>query len=1265
MGLLHAFLNPARAVVLVAVVGAAASADVSPHAGMLRTPGVSATHIAFVYANDIWVVPRAGGQAVPLASPPGLEWFPRFSPDGQTIAFVGNYDGNRDLYTIPLAGGTPTRVTHHPGGETLTGWTPDGKGLVFFSNGLAGRNRVVEFFTVPAAGGMPEKMSVPYGANGAVSPDGQWLAYTPHTIDTRTWKRYRGGMATAVWLFNLKDFSSKKITDWEGMCTLPMWSPKGDAVYYLSDEGPAHRLNIWAYDLKSGKRTQVTTFTDDDVKWPSIGPGDKGQGEIVFQLGDSLQLLDLGAGKSRAVTVTIPGDRPKIREHSVDAGKFVQHWAISPTGKRAAVSARGDLWSLPAEKGSPRNMTRTSGVAERDPEWSPDGRWIAYFSDVTGEYELYIRPADGKGEPKQLTKDSKAFKLQPVWSPDSKKIVYTEKTGTLFLVDVESGEQKKITKDPWSGGAEPIHVSWSHDSRWLTYAKSSEQSQSNSVWIYNVETGEAKQVTSGFFNSTEPVFDRRGEYLFFVTNRSFRPMYGEIDQSFIYAATEVLAAVPLKADTKSPWAPTSDEEKPAEKKKDDKKDEKKDGEKKDEAKPDEAKKDDADKKNGDEKKPEAKKEAAADDGVSGTWEGTATGGPPLPPGGVPMTFTLTLGKDGTVSGSVSTPMGGGSVSGTYDAAGKVITLTLSIAGAPPGTFTGAITGGTVKGTLSAPELGFSGSFEGKRTSTGGGGDEKKDGEKKDDGKPKEKVEIDFDGFEARAMMIPVKAGNFSNLAVNDKNDLLYARTGFRGSEESASIKIFSLKDEKKEEKNVASGSANFHISADGKKILIAQGNTANIQDAAAGATGKPVVVSGMNAEISPREEWRQIFTDAWRIQRDYFYVENMHGVDWAKQREHYGKMIDDCNSREDVSYVISEMISELNVGHAYYNGGDVESAPSVSVGLLGCDYERKNGAYQISRILRGAAWDMDAKGPLSQPGVDVKEGMYLLAVNGVAVNAAKDPWAAFVGLGGKTVTITVGPNPAIDDKAKEVVVETITSEENLRYRAWIEEKRAYVAEKSGGKIGYIYVPSTALDGQNDLVRQFYGQMHLPALMIDERWNSGGQIPTRFIELLNRPRTNYWARRDGKDWGWPPDSHQGPKAMLINGLSGSGGDAFPYYFKQAGLGKLVGTRTWGGLVGISGNPGLIDGGSVTVPTFGFYKLDGNWGIEGHGVDPDMEVIDDPALMAKGSPKYKGIGDPQIDAALDHLMKEIQAKPYSPPKTPAAPDRKGMGIPAEQR
>jgi tricorn protease len=1108
--------------------------QVQPHGGMLRYPDVSATQIVFVYADDLWLVPREGGVATPLASPPGMESFPRFSPDGKTIAFVGNYDGNRDLYTVKTSGGVPTRVTYHPTSEILSDWTPDGK-LLFFDNGLAGRNRQTQMFMVSPQGGLPEMLPVPYGAFGAISPSGEWLAYTPHTADTRTWKRYRGGMATDIWLFNLKSHAAKRATTWEGTDTQPMWQK--DQLYYLSDDGPSHKLNIWLYDPSSEKHRQVTNYADFDIKWPAIGPGPKGTGEIVFQYGADLMLLDLATEKAKKVEVTIPGARPTLRPQAVDASKFIANASISPTGKRALFEARGDVWTAPAKEGSPRNLTRTSGVAERYPAWSPDGKWIAYSSDGTGEYQLTIAPADGKGETKTLTHTDKSWKANLSWSPDSKNIAYSDQTGTLYLVGIDGGDPVVVDKDPYAGDLLPP-AAWSHDSRWIAFARRDEDASLPSIWLYEVEAKAKHQVTSGMFADGSPTFDRKGDWLYFSSSRSFVPTYGELDTSFLYADTQVLLAVPLRTDVKSPLLAKSDEEGAGAKKKE-----------------------------GDEKKEEGKK------------------------------------KDDDK------------------------------------------------------------------------GDSGKDGDQKKDDKPREKVEIALDGFERRAIQLPPEPGVFGRLAVNEKGALIYARMPIQGSSAKPSIKIFDMFDDEPEEKSVAEGTGNFEVSADGKKMLLMKEGGAAIVDAAAnekggpgGAGGKPskdgagkgdkVVTDGMIAWIDPRAEWNQLFTDAWRLERDWFYDPNMHHVDWAKVRKEYAQMLADCVTRQDVAYVIREMISELNVGHAYYSGGDFGDEPKMSVGLLGCDFALKDGAYEISRIYHGGAWDADARGPLSEPGVDVKEGDYLLAVNGAPIDTSRDPWAAFQGLANKTIRLTVSAKPKMDADAREVVVKSTDSETDLRYRAWIEEHRAYVEKKTGGKVGYIYVPSTGIDGQSDLVRQFYGQTQKAALIVDERWNSGGQIPTRFIELLNRPVTNYWARRDGKDQPWPPDAHQGPKCMLINGLSGSGGDAFPAYFKMMQIGKVIGTRTWGGLVGLSGNPGLIDGAEVTVPTFGYYKKNGTWGVEGHGVDPDIEVLDDPSKMVDdGSHAVK---DPQLDAAIALMLDEIAKHPYTPPKKPAYPDRSGMGV-----
>jgi len=1229
------------AVILPAALVRPACADVNPNAGMMRFPDVSANHIVFRYANDLWLAPREGGTALPLANPRGAESMPRFSGDGQTIAFIGNYEGNTDLYTIPLAGGVPVRVTHHPAGEILCDWTPDGK-LLFASNGMAGLGRMPALFTVGAGGGLPEQLPVPYGMAGSISDDGTWLAYTPHNRDARTWKRYRGGMASDIWLFNLRDHSSKKITDWEGTDSQPMWHR--NRVFYLSDAGDDHRLNVWVYDNGNGRREQVTRFTDFDCRWPSMGPGDGNQGEIVFENGSKLYLLNLRNGQTREVSVSIPGDRPSIRAHDVDASNFIQSWGISSTGQRATMQARGDIWTSPADKGEPRNLTRTSGIAEREPTWSPDGRWIAYFADASGEYELYITQSDGKGETKQLTDDGGPFKINIIWSPDSTMITFNDKTGALYLLTVESGEVKEIDRDPIAQG--PPTITWSHDSRWIAYDKPDETNTLSSVWIYNVEEGVTRRVTGAMTDDSAPAFDRKGDYLFFRSARTaFTPVYSDLpnDGTFVYKGSQVLLAVPLRADMDYVWAPKSDEETW-------------DDEKKDDEETAEAEEGGDEAGGGDDEA--ADKPAAADDGVSGTWQGVVN----VPDmGALDITLTLTLHDDNTLDATMSSAMFTGGGSGTYDPATGKCRFGISLDNGPLVVFEVTIADGRMTGTAVA-EDGAGGppvDIDFTRTAAAGGGDE--GGDKDEAGKSakaREKVDIDFEGFEHRAIQLPVPAGTFGRLVVNDKNQLIYARFSTGGASGTA-IKLFDLADDEKAEKEVAAGAGNFDISADGKKLLVVRGGSAAIQPASAGGSGKNVKTSGMTVRIDPHAEWRQMFNDAWRIFRDFFYVENMHGVDWNAMRDHYGAMLDDCVNREDLHYLIGELIAELNVGHAYRGGGDMESAgPSVNVGLLGCDFELADGAYRISKIYEGGVFDSDARGPLSQPGVDVKEGDYLLAVNGAPVDTARDPWAALLGLAGKVTELTVSATPTIDDEARRVLVEPMGNEGGLRYRAWIEHNRAYVERMTDGRVGYIYVPDTGVNGQTDLFRQFFGQIGKEGLIIDERWNGGGQIPNRFIELLNRPRSNYWARRDGKDWPWPPDSHQGPKCMLINGMAGSGGDMFPWLFKQAGVGKLIGMRTWGGLVGLSGNPGLIDGGSVSVPTFGFYETDGTWGVEGHGTDPDIMVVDDPALMVEG-------GDPQLDAAIEHMLAEIEKNGYHPPQRPAAPDRSGMGLRPEDK
>ncbi|HSR51709.1 MAG TPA: PDZ domain-containing protein [Acidobacteriota bacterium] len=1114
---------------LVAAQGTSAAAEadeIQPHAGMLRYPDISAELIVFVYANDIWVVSREGGLARPLASPPGPETFPRFAPDGDTIAFVGNYEGNRDLYTIAVEGAIAKRVTYHPATEVLSDWTPEGR-LLFATEGFSPKHPISHLFTVSTQGGLPQKLPLPWGSVGAVSPDGAWLAYTPHTRDSRPWKRYRGGMATDIWLFNLNDRTSKKVTGWEGTDTRPMWH--GNTLYYLSDAAPSHRLNLFAYDTASGRTRQLTEFADRDVKWPSIGPGPNGDGEIVFQYGSRLMVLDLGSEETRTVEVSVPGDRPEIRSKIVEAEKYIQAQSISPTGKRALFSARGDIWTVPAEKGSPRNLTRSDGAAERYPAWSPDGRWIAYFADNGGEYDLYLRRAGLHGDSEKVTSLGPGYRFRPFWCPDSSQLVFRDEKGQLLLFDLEKRNTKVIDTDP--SGSGPAFVSWSHDSTWLAFSRQAEETGQSAIFLHHVPEGTTHQVTSGYFTDTWPVFDRQGKYLYFASNRQFTSAIGEDfgGTDFVYTQTDRLLVVPLRKDVSTPMAPKSDEE-------------------------------------------EFKEEEAGEE--KGEDSGQENGSQP-PQGESPQ------------------------------------------------------------------EAGQAGDPQNNQ-----------EGEEKDSEEP---LAIELEGFETRAVLLPVKRGSFGLLAVNHKGQLLYRRRPIPLSGGGFSINLFDPNQVDKKEQTVLKGAAFFELSADGKSILVQQGSRRAILEAAPNQKmEKTLDLQAMSSTIRPPQEWRQIFLDAWRFQRDFFYAPNMHGVDWQRVRRNYEAMLPDCLTRSDVSYVIAEMIAELNVGHAYNFGGDTQDQPSRSVGMLGVDFALADGAYQIARILEGAPWDSDARNPLRLSGAEVKEGDYLLAVNGVKLDTAKDPWAAFQGLAGKTVILTISDKPQIDDESREVPVELLSSERNLRFRHWIEQNRRSVEEKSDGKVGYVYVPDTGPNGRNNLYRQFFGQRRKAALIIDERWNGGGNIPTRFVELLNRPVTNYWARRHGEDLTWPPDAHHGPKAMLINGLAGSGGDAFPAYFKQAGLGPLIGTRTWGGLVGYSGAIPFVDGGATTSPSFAYYETDGTWGIEGHGVDPDLEVLCDPAEMQDGS-------DPQIDAAVEYLLAEIRRRGDPNPERPPYPDRSGMGIP----
>ena len=1072
-------------------------------AELIQFPDVSEDKICFTFGDDLWIVDKMGGDAQRLASPVGREINPKFSPDGKTIAYQANYDGNFDIYTLPILGGIPSRVTGHGMSENILDWSSDGMSIYYSSSSESGKQRWAQFYKINKAGGLPEKLPIELGAHASISADGNKIAFTDKSRIFRNWKRYRGGTAPDIHIMDMTSMTSKNITNNAANDELPMWY--NNRVYYMSDNGAALRNNLWMYDPVADTQRQLTFFTDYDIHAPSMGPS-----EIVFEAGGKIQLLDLSNYKVTEVIINAVGDFSRLKSVKKNVSQNISNYNISPDGNRVIMEARGDIFSLPKKDGFVENITRTSGVAERYPAWSPDSKSVAYFTDKSGEYDLAIYNYKTKKE-KIVSSLGEGFRYNIYWSPDSKFIVYVDQSMTFYIMNVGTGVATKIDQaiDLYEGGLRGFGVSWSADSRWVAYSRTIDTGNA-AVFVYDIQSKKINKVTSGFYNDNEAVFDPEGKYLYVSTNRDFSPIYSDFDNTWIYPNATVIGAIPLRKDVTSPLAEKNDAVEIEEEKKED----------------------DSDGKKKDKKKKKSKK------------------------------------------------------------------------------------------------------------------DKDKSDDKDEDKDKVDPVKIDFDGIERRMVMLPIEGGNVGNLSAA-KGKIIYMKYSNSGSEsDDSTLKYYDI--EEQEEKSIISDIYNYKLSADGEQILIRNSSGFSVIEVGADKKAEDKVpTEEMTSVINPREEWKQIFNDVWRLERDYFYDADMHGVDWNLMKEKYGVLIDQAMSRYDVNFILGELIGELNASHTYRGGGDSERAKRENVGYLGCDWTKENGGYKIKRIVKGADWDTEIRSPLEEPGVDVSEGDYILAVNGIPLVDYSDPWMAFAGMSGKTVQLTVNKSANMTG-ARHVLVKPISSETRLRNLEWIENNRQMVDSLSNGKIGYIYVPSTGGDGQKELVRMFYGQSNKEGLIIDERFNNGGQIPDRFIELLNRKPLAYFNVRDGKDWQWPPVAHFGPKAMLINGWSGSGGDAFPDYFRRSGLGPLIGTRTWGGVIGISGAPTLIDGGSVTLPSFRMYDPEGNWFAEGHGVEPDMEVPEDHASLAKGK-------DTQIEAAVDHILKELSKKSKIHPDKPMKEDR----------
>ena len=1112
---------------------------------LMRFPDVYKDKVAFVYGGDLWLASTAGGVARRITSHPGRELFPKFSPDGKWIAFTGQYDGNFNVYVIPSDGEQPKQLTFYQGSaqqlsdrmgihSEVVNWTPDGKRIVFLSRRDASNGWIKRPFTISVDGGLPEPLPVDQGGLLSYSPDGSKIAYNMIFRNFRQWKRYAGGLAQAITIYDLKHNTSEDIPHTEYTDTFPMWH--GNVIYFSSDRGPEHHLNLYSYDLGSKRVEQLTHFTDWDVMWPSLGPD-----TIVFENAGYLYTYDFQSRQPKKLSISLPSDRNQAMKHWDNVSKLVTDFDLAPDGKRAVFAARGDVFTAPAKEGSIRNLTRTAGIRERKVAWSPDGRWIAYISDRTGEDEINIAPQDGLGKEQEITNGYKGFKFPPAWSPDSKKIAWADKDLNLWYVDIS---EKKPVKIDHATYGEITNYSWSPDSKWLAYDKNAENLYSV-VYLYSLVDHKATAATSSMTNSYAAIFDPEGKYLYYLSDRDFNEVLGNIDFEFANPKTTRVYVVTLKKDEASPFGVQSDETEV----------------KKAEPAPAAVEKDAA---NDKKTQKAAKKDESKDAGEAGK-------------------------------------------------------------------------------------------------------DKDKDKEKKEREKPVE-VKVDLEGIQNRVVAVAVDPAVIRTFAAA-KGFLYYSTVPIQGlsgpiAGESPAVHAYDLKDRK--EKTLIENVERFALSFDGSKLLYegdgARGaHTYGIIDAKPAGEPKKVgdgalSLNGMRAEIDPPQEWKEMFNEVWRQERDYFYEAAMNGVDWEKVRDKYAELLPYVADRYSLTYILGDMIGELSNSHTYVGGGEYPDLHPVNVGLLGADYEldQASGMYRIKKIYPGQNWDPELRSPLTEPGINVKEGDYLLAANGRPLRAPQDPSELLVNTANETTLLTVNSKPS-DDGARNVQVKPINDEYNLRELNMIETNRKKVDAATGGKVGYVYLPDMGAPGLNEFVKQYFPQIRKQGLIIDVRYNGGGFVDELIFERLRRILAGMDAARNWQSGTVPPNVFNGSMVCLTNHYAASDGDIFSYAFKYYKLGPLIGERTWGGVRGIRGNIPLMDGGYITRPEFARYDLNSKWIIENHGVQPDIVVENRPEHGVSGK-------DPQLEKAIEVVMKAIQDNPKKlaprPPDLPAYPEGPGM-------
>jgi tricorn protease len=1107
---------------------------------LMLFPDIHNDKIAFVYGGDIWLAASSGGAARRVTSHPGRELFPKFSPDGKWLAFTAQYDGNFNVYVMPADGGQPTQLTFYQGQaqplsdrmgflNEVIGWTQDSQGVIFLSRRDASNGWTKRPFTVSVNGGMPKPMVMDEGGLLSFSPDGQKVAYNRIFRNFRQWKRYTGGLAQDITIFDLKNNSVDGIvphTDYTD--TFPMWH--GNTIFFTSDRGPEHRLNIYSYDTGSKQVQQLTKFSDFDCMWPSMGPD-----AIIFENGGYLYTFDFQSQQPKKLTIYVNGVRDQAMKRWADASRNITDFDIAPDGKRAVFAARGEVFTVPAKEGSVRNLTHSPGVREQKVAWSPNGHWIAYISDRTGEDEIYIAPQDGMGAEEQITSGHKGFMFQPTWSPDSSKIAWADKDLKLWYVDLKAKQPVEVDRAKFF---EIQNYNWSPDSQWLAYDKP-EETGISVVYLYGLAEKKITQVTSVLSNSFAPVFDPGKRYLYFLSDRDFNEVLGNIDFEFANPKTTRVYMVTLTADEPSPFPALSDETKIK------------------------------------------------------TDEPSAAATTPSPE-------TKSDGKKNKQ---------------------------------PPA--------------------------NSKETKS----DEKSaETEKKE---PPKVFKIDLDGIQNRVVALTVPPAQIRGFDAS-KDAIYYSTSPIGGLSgpvpgEEPAIHAYDLKDRK--DKVVMEGAMRFALSSDGSKLMY-RGDGApkfGIIDAKPpDSPHKPgegnLDLSGMRAEVDPPQEWKEIYNEVWRQERDYFFEASMNGVDWQKVHDQYAQLLPYVADRYSLTYIMAGMIGELSNSHTYVGGGDYPDVHGVNVGLLGADYEVDSASsmYRFKKIYTGENWDAQTRSPLTEPGVNVKEGDYLIAINGRNLRSPQTPDELMVNTANQVVTLTVN-SKASADGARKVVVKPIGDEFNLRELNMVETNRKKVDAASGGKIGYVYLPDMGDAGLNAFVKEYFPQIRKEGIIFDVRYNGGGFVDQLIFERLRRTVAAMGSSRNFAPGPVPGQAFYGYMACVTNHYAASDGDFFSYFFKQYKLGPLIGTRTWGGVRGIRGQMPLMDGGYITRPEFAIYGLDSQWLIENRGVQPDVIVDNPPDQVVKGQ-------DSQLDKAIEMVMKEIKANPKKlpaqPPDLPTYPAGPGM-------